>query len=90
MRRDEAIYAVMMVYRKKTGQNFTEYADCDRSKNLFVDFNNVKEPYQQAIACAIQNGIVIGYNNILEPDRPITRGELLTIIGRALTYIGEM
>ncbi len=90
MRRDEAIYAVMMVYRKKTGQNFAEYADCDRSKNLFADFNNVKEPYQQAIAFAIQNGIVIGYNNILEPDRPITRGELLTIIGRALTYIGEM
>lgn len=87
MRRDEAIYAVMMVHCKKTGQNITEY---DVKQNLFWDFDKVKEPYKKAMGFAIQNGIVIGYNNCLEPDRAVTRGELLIIIGRSLVSIGEI
>lgn len=87
MRRDEAIYAVMMVYRKKTGQDFDGF---EKSSDMFSDFNNVREPYQKAVAFAIQNGIVRGYNNKIDPERPVTRGELIIIIGRTLINIGEI
>lgn len=87
MRRDEAIYAVMMVYRKKTGQNFTGF---EVDPGMFKDFEKIREPYRQAVAFAIQNGIVTGYNNLINPDRPVTRGELIILIGRTLIGIGEI
>lgn len=87
MRRDEAIYAAMMVYRKKTGQNINGF---DIDPDMFNDFDKVREPYRQAVAFAIKNGIVRGYNNKIDPERPVTRGELIIIIGRTLINIGEM
>jgi hypothetical protein len=87
MRRDEAIYAIMMVYRKKTGHNISGNVI---NPDLFYDYENIKEPYREAVAFAYENGIVTGFNKYFRPDETITRGELLIIIGRVLMNIGEI
>lgn len=87
LRRDEAVYAIMMVYRKKTGSEFMGFPI---NENLFNDFNQVKEQYREAVAFAAENGIVVGNKGYFEPGRTITRGELLIIIGRLLQSAGEI
>jgi hypothetical protein len=87
LRRDEAIYAAVMIYHRKTGQVIK-----GDTKNLesFSDWEQVQESCREAMDFAVTAGIVVGDQKGLSPQREITRLELLVIIERLLLLTGEI
>lgn len=87
LRTDQAIYAAISVLRKKTRVDISgaslppEYAS-------FI--NRVQEPYREAVSFAVENGILDGYVNEINPADTITLYQILEIIERILIYAGEI
>ncbi|ANX00438.1 hypothetical protein CSTERLE_01940 [Thermoclostridium stercorarium subsp. leptospartum DSM 9219] len=86
LRTDQAIYAAVMVLRRKTGINISGYS-VSPEYNAFM--NSVQEPFKEAVAFAVSNGLLDGYVNEMKPGSTITLRELLRIIERILVYAGE-
>jgi hypothetical protein len=84
--KEEAIYAAVAVYRKKTGQNIPD-------STWILDetpySSEIRPQYRSAAAFALINGI-IPENGMFSPKKPITRSELLVIIENILIMTGEI
>lgn len=53
--------------------------------NSFSDFNLIEEDMKASVLAAIENGIIIGYeDSTIRPQNPVTRAEAAVIIYRAL------
>ncbi len=87
IRRDEAIYASMMVYRKKTGYNIPDETEV---LNQFVDAGQIIEPYRAAVAFALGNGMINVSGEHFLPQDSMTRSEILKIIEKILILAGEI
>jgi len=86
-RKDEAVYAAIVVYRKKTGRNIPDFT------SILAQFPNASEirpQYRSAVAFALSNGIIPESGGMFLPKAPITRSELLVLIENILTMAGEI
>jgi len=81
--RQEAAGLVIKLYSVKTGAN---YASLRPAKRISIkDENSIKSKYYNAVAVAVENGIMeLNDGMRFEPDKPVTRGELLVYLSRAL------
>jgi len=84
--KEEAIYAAVALYRKKTGQNIP---DSTWILNQIPNASEIRPQYRKAAAFALSNGI-IPENGMFLPKTPITRSELLIIIENVLIMAGEL
>ena len=87
MRKDEAIHAAVSVLRKKIG---IDMSDAYIPPEYDGYMNLVQEPFRDAVAFAIANGILDGYTGEMNLGETITLYELLAIIERILVFAGEI
>ncbi len=85
--KEEAVYAAVAVYRKKTGQNIS---DLSQVLSQIPDASEIRPQYRSAVAFALGNGIVSESGGMFSPKMPITRSELLVIIENILIMTGEI
>ena len=63
----------------KLGQAADDYS------SKFSDFATIKEEMKKEVSSAIENGIIVGYEDFtLRPENPVTRAEVAVIIHRTL------
>ncbi len=87
LRRDEAIYAAVMLLRRKLG---TEISGDENDLRMFTDYDRITIVYRSAVAFAAGNGIIESKTGVLAPQQTITRAELLKLIERVLFFAGEL
>ncbi len=57
----------------------------EKTGDRFTDFSLVKDQMESAVLAAVENGIIVGYeDSALRPENPVTRAEAAVIIHRAL------
>ncbi|NLN64579.1 MAG: fibronectin type III domain-containing protein [Clostridiaceae bacterium] len=86
LRRDEAIYAAVILLEKKTGMRIANH------EHILIqddDHGGIITEYRQACAFALVNGIIDAKER-LNPEKTITRAEFLSIMEKVLMLAGEL
>ena len=87
LRTDQAVYAAVMVLRRKTGINISNVPVSPEYANFISETG---EPFRDAVSFAVANGILSDYIDGMNPGSTITLYELLEIIEKILMYAGEL
>lgn len=85
--KEEAAYAAVAVYRRKTGQNIP---DSTWILEQIPNASEIRPQFRAAVAFALSNGIIPEGDGMFLPKIPITRSELFIIIENILIMAGEI
>ena len=86
LRRDAAVYAAVSLLGKKTAQRLT--GDINVLSQI-EDYDAIQMEYRQACAFAVVNGMIPAHERF-NPDKTITRSEMLSLLEMVLQLAGEL
>ncbi len=86
LRRDAAVYAAVSLLGKKTAQRLT--GDTAALSNV-EDYSAIQTEYRTACAFAVENGMIPGQGRF-NPEKTITRADLLSLLEKVLQLAGEL
>jgi len=85
---EKALYMIMTVYEKKSGESLTLKGSASL---MLQDMDNVSYQYMNKVYFAVENGIYSGRDKTrLHPTESVTRAELVVILVRYLEFMGEI
>ncbi|HZK28038.1 MAG TPA: fibronectin type III domain-containing protein, partial [Thermoclostridium sp.] len=83
---EQAIYAAVKVLNRKIAIDVNGFAASQDYEDIM---NTVGQPYKDAVAFTVANGIISNENGV-DPSSTITLSKFLEILERILIYAGEI